>query len=109
MSSGSKPVTTIGARYFAASGSYSVKPMMVHTWPAARNPWTRLPSAERIASIAGGTRTWDTSMEKFGTSCRAAWNTAIALAGAVVSKPTAKNTTSLSGSCLASSTASSGE
>ena len=62
-----------------------------------------------MASIAGGTSTCDTSIEKFGTSDCAAWNTAIALAGAVVSNPTAKNTTSRSGFCRAISTASSGE
>src|SRR6266511_3620401 len=39
-SSGSKPVTTIGTRYFAASGSYSVQPITVQTCPAARRPCT---------------------------------------------------------------------
>src|SRR5918996_5530049 len=42
MSNGSKPVTTIGTPYLQASGSYSGYPMTVQTWPAARNPWTRL-------------------------------------------------------------------
>ena len=73
MSSGSKPVTTIGTRYFAASGSYSVKPMTVHTWPAARKPWTRLDSDDRIASIAGGTSTCETRIEKFVMPWSAAW------------------------------------
>ena len=30
-SSGSKPVTTIGTRYFAAIGSYSVQPITAQT------------------------------------------------------------------------------
>ncbi len=38
MSTGSKPVTMIGTRYCCAIGSYSVHPMIVQTWPAARNP-----------------------------------------------------------------------
>ena len=42
MSSGSKPVTTIGTRYFSAIGRYSSMPMMVQTCPAARKPCTRL-------------------------------------------------------------------
>ena len=57
-SSGSKPVTTIGTRYFAAIGSYSVQPMIAHTWPAARNAWTWLVGDSRSAVIAGGTSTW---------------------------------------------------
>ena len=42
MSSGSKPVTTIGTWYCAAIGRYSSMPMMVQTCPAARKPCTRL-------------------------------------------------------------------
>ena len=92
-SNGSKPVTTIGTRYCAAIGSYSQKPITVQTWPAARNPCTWLPGAPKIASIAGGTSTCEQRIEKlFSPNCLAC-QTAIALPGAVVSKPTAKNTT----------------
>ena len=42
MSTGSKPVGTMGTRYFSAMGSYSSQPMTVQTWPAARKPCTRL-------------------------------------------------------------------
>jgi hypothetical protein len=59
--------------------------------------------------IAGGTSTWDTSMEKLSRPSRRACMAAMALAGAVVSKPTAKNTTSRSGSVRATSSASIGE
>ena len=59
--------------------------------------------------IIGGTRTCDTSTLKF-VSCRFfASQTAIALGGAVVSKPMAKNTTFRSGRAAARLTASSGE
>ena len=59
--------------------------------------------------IAGGTSTWLTSIEKLVRPRCFAWNTAIALAGAVVSNPTPKNTTCLPGSASAISIASSGE
>ena len=38
--------------------------MTVQTWPAARKPCTRLSGEERIASIAGGTSTCETSMRE---------------------------------------------
>ncbi len=47
--------------------------------------------------MAGGTSTCATRTEKFSSPSRAACHTAIALPGAVVSKPTAKNTTCLFG------------
>ena len=103
------PVTTIGTRYVAAIGSYSVQPMIAHTWPAARNAWTWLPGESRSAVIAGGTRTCDTSTLKLSIPRRAHSATAIAFAGAVVSNPTAKNTTWRSGFASAIFTASSGE
>jgi hypothetical protein len=62
-----------------------------------------------MAAMAGGTRTCDTSSEKFFTPRRLASNTVIALAGAVVSKPMPKKTTCLSGLSLAIVRASSGE
>jgi len=58
MSTGSKPVGTMGTRCFAATGSYIRQPVTVQTWPAARKAFTRLPGASRIAAIAGGTSTW---------------------------------------------------
>ena len=84
-------------------------PVMVQTCPAARKPWTRFEGESSTARIAGGTSTCETSTEKFFSPILAAWATAIALAGAVVSKPTARNTTWRSGCCWASATASIGE
>ncbi|MPN57017.1 hypothetical protein SDC9_204711 [bioreactor metagenome] len=62
-----------------------------------------------MACMAGGTVTWETNMEKFFKLSALAWMTLIALAGAVVSKPMAKKTTSLSGLAWAILTASIGE
>jgi hypothetical protein len=102
-------VITIGTRYFAAIGSYSVQPITAQTWPAARNAWTWHAGESRIAVIAGGTRTCDTSTEKLSRPSLSACETAMALAGAVVSKPMAKKTTCRSGLATAIFTASSGE
>ena len=73
MSSGSNPVTTIGTANCSASAGYSCVPITLQTWPAARKPCTRQVGEVMIASIAGGTRTWETSMEKFVTPSRLAW------------------------------------
>ena len=108
-STGSKPVTTSGTPKSRAIGSYSRHPWIAQTCPGARNPCTRFPGETRIAMIAGGTRTWATSNAKLVTPRRLACITAIALAGAVVSKPTAKNTTVFSGLRRATSRASRGE
>jgi hypothetical protein len=62
-----------------------------------------------MAAIAGGTSTWATSRAKFAMPSSLACLTAIAFAGAVVSNPTAKKTTVLSGLRRATSSASSGE
>lgn len=62
-----------------------------------------------MASTAGGTSTWETRIEKFSRPSWAARATARALAGAVVSKPTAKKTTCRSGFLRARATASMGE
>ncbi len=59
--------------------------------------------------MAGGTRTCDTSALKFVKRRRRACQTAMALAGAVVSKPMAKKTTWRSGLAAARFTASRGE
>ena len=59
--------------------------------------------------IAGGTSTCETSTLKFASFRFRAIQTAIALGGAVVSKPMAKNTTLRSGFAAARFTASSGE
>ena len=59
--------------------------------------------------MAGGTSTCETSMEKFLTPSCCARQTAMALAGAVVSNPTAKKTTFLSGLARAIFRQSSGE
>ena len=81
----------------------------MQTWPAARKACTWLPGEPRMASIAGGTRTWETSIEKLPMPCRRARYAAMALAGAVVSNPTAKNTTCRSGWRTAILKASNGE
>ncbi len=83
--------------------------MTVQTWPGPRKPCTRLSGAWRMAVIIGGTRTCDTSTLKFVSRRLRAIQTAIALGGAVVSKPMAKNTTLRSGLAAARFTASSGE
>ena len=72
-------------------------PITVQTCPGPRNPCTRLPGDWRIAVIDGGTSTCDTSTLKFFSFRLCASQTAIALGGAVVSKPMAKKTTCLSG------------
>ena len=59
--------------------------------------------------MAGGTSTWEERIEKLSRPSWCARQTAMALAGAVVSKPTAKKTTWRSGLRSASVTASSGE
>jgi len=50
------------------------------------NPCTRLAGDSSSRRIAGGTRTWETSMEKLRRPSRLACKTAMALAGAVVSE-----------------------
>src|SRR5579884_1978943 len=59
--------------------------------------------------MEGGTRTWDTSAEKLRMHWVCACHTAMALAGAVVSKPMAKKTTFLPGLARAIFRHSSGE
>jgi hypothetical protein len=83
--------------------------MTAHTCPAARNACTWQCGASSTAVIAGGTSTWLTSMLKFGTPRACARRTAMPFAGAVVSNPTPKNTTSRCGLAAAIVTASSGE
>ena len=99
----------MGTLYFAARGMYSSVPMTAQTWPAARKPFTFERGDDMMASMAGGTSTWDTRMEKFFKPRLWAWLTAMALEGAVVSKPTAKKTTSLSGFSSATASESRGE
>lgn len=65
MSSGSNPVTTMGTPNRSASPGYSDTPITLHTCPAARKACTRQLGDCMIASIAGGTLTWDTSRLKF--------------------------------------------
>ncbi len=84
-------------------------PITLHTCPAARKPWTRQLGDCMIASIAGGTRTWDTSRLKLRMPSFFAWYTVMALGGAVVSKPMPKNTTWRCGFSWAVFRASSGE
>ena len=84
--------------------------MTAQTWPGPRKPCTRLPGACRIAAIAGGTSTCETSIEKFvEPRASAPRQTAIAFAGAVVSKPMPKKTTCAVRVRARERTASSGE
>ena len=62
-----------------------------------------------MALIAGMIVTWLQKTEKFSMPSACARSTVIAVDGAVVSKPMAKNTTRLSGFCRAIFSASSGE
>ena len=73
MSSGSKPVTTIGTANRSARPGYSPIPITVHTWPAARKACTRQSGEVMIASMAGGTRTWLTRRLKFSMPSFLAW------------------------------------
>lgn len=99
----------MGTRNRSASAGYSAVPITLHTCPAARNACTRQSGDCMIASIAGGTRTCETSRLKLRMPRLRAWCTVMALGGAVVSKPMPKNTTSRSGFSSASRSASSGE
>ncbi len=90
-------------------GSYSAVPITVQTWPGPRKACTRLPGDCKIAVMAGGVSTCETSTEKLVSPRLCAAATAMALAGAVVSNPIAKNTTARSGLAAASFTASRGE
>ena len=83
-------------------------PVMAQTCPAVRKPFTLLSGSDKIASIAGGTVNKEVDMEKFGNPRRMASFKAMRWTGAVVSKPIAKNTISLSGFSLASDRASKG-
>ena len=74
MSSGSNPVTTIGTPYLLGQRAGTPRvPITLQTCPAARKPCTRQVGDFMIASIAGGTRTCETSMLKFGMPSRFAW------------------------------------
>ena len=83
-------------------------PVMAQTCPAVRKPFTLLSGSDKIVSIAGGTVNKEVNMEKFGSPRRMASFKAMRWTGAVVSKPIAKNTISLSGFSLASDRASKG-
>ncbi len=109
MSSGSKAVTTTGLPYSSTMKSYGRVPITVETWPGAMNASSRRPGESRIARSGGPIVTWLQKAEKLRTSSARARSSVSAVAGAVVSKPIAKKTTSRSGFRRASSSASSGE
>ena len=81
---------------------------MAQTCPAVRKPSTLLSGSDKIASIASGTVNKEVNIEKFGSHRRMASFKAMRWTGAVVSKPIAKNTISLSGFSSASDRASKG-
>ena len=84
-------------------------PITVDTWPGPTKPSISVSGESRIARSAGPISTWLQKTEKFGICSRRARRSVSAIAGAVVSKPTPKKTTSRSGSATASASASSGE
>lgn len=88
---------------------YGASPITVETWPGPMKPSSAQPGASRIARSGGTIVTWLQKTEKLATPSRRARWSVTAVAGAVVSKPTAKKTTSRSGLRRASSSASSGE
>ena len=94
---------------FLAIGSYSAVPITVQTWPGGQEPLHD--AFGRIEHGADRRRNQDVGNQgrKVGQPQPAAWAIAMATAGAVVSKPMAKKTTSRSGCRRASPTASIGE
>ena len=71
MSTGSKPVMTIGTPNRSAIGGYSPHPMTVQTCPGPRNPCTRLPGEARIAvkaAVAGKAPLVEPAKERGGGS-----------------------------------------
>src|SRR6202022_610459 len=109
MSSGSKPATTIGFPYTSDTNRYGRVPTTVDTWPGPRNPDSRRSGDSRIALIGGTIVTWLQYTLKFLTPSARARTSVTAVDGAVVSKPTAKKTTWLSGLSIATLSTSSGE
>src|SRR5512139_1099737 len=83
--------------------------MMTETWAGHRNPSMRTSGSAASTPIASGMVRTEGRTEKFATLCRAAVRMAPAMAGAVVSNPTPRNTTSRPCVSSASATASSGE
>ena len=109
MSPGSNPAMAPGTPKSRAMNPKGSSPIMALTWPGYRNPCTRTSSAWSRAFRGGGTSQNAVSTEKLRSSSAAAVLTVRAIAGIVVSKPTPKNTTSLSGDLRAISRASAGE
>src|SRR5512134_450305 len=109
MSSGSNPATTHGMRCTEATARYASAPMTAETWAGHRNPSMRTPGSEARTPIASGIVRMEERTEKFAIPPCAAVRMAPAMAGAVVSNPTPRNTTSRAGREAASETASRGE
>ncbi len=84
-------------------------PTTVETWPGAMNASSCRPGESRIAFSGGAIVTWLQKALKFATPEARARSSVSAVAGAVVSNPIAKKTTSRSGLLRAISSASSGE
>ena len=89
--------------------AYGRVPMIVDTWPGPMKPSIAVSGESRIARNAGATSTWLQKTVKLRRSSSRARRSVRAIAGAVVSKPTPKNTTSRSGLSRAIDSASSGE
>ena len=109
MSNGSNPATTIGFPYTSETNRYGRIPTTVDTWPGPRKPDSRRSGDSRIALIGGTMVTWLQNTLKFLTPSARARTSVTAVDGAVVSNPTAKNTTWRSGLSTATLSASSGE
>ena len=109
MSVGSNPATTTGRPYSEQTKSYGRVPITVETWPGPTKPSIPVSGESRIARSAGPMSTWLQKTEKLRTPSSRARRSVSAVAGAVVSKPTPKKTTSRPGSRCAMPSASSGE
>src|SRR3990172_6816917 len=82
---------------------------MVVTWPGHMKPFISTPPESMRAFMAGGVSLWRLRTDRFSRPLSAAVSMVAATVGAVVSKPTAKKTTSLSGFFSAISTVPRGE
>jgi len=100
---------TPGLLYFSAIKFQGSLPVIALTCPGIMNPSIFTSSALSNASTAGGVSLLPESMEKFVNPFFSASMIMIASAGAVVSNPTLRNITSLSGFSSAMRSASRGE
>ena len=99
----------MGFPYTSGTNRYGRRPTTVDTWPGPRKPESRRSGDSRMALIGGTIVTWLQNTLKLRTPSARARTRVTAVDGAVVSNPTAKNTTWRSGLSTATLSASSGE